>query len=112
MYHWHLTISNVIARVLVVTEQILVIVNSQLLFKVTIGRNRLCPETQSPVLVTFGATAETGGECEGQQNATHTVISSGDSASFFVNTATISLDSNEIICFIVSLDGVPGELHC
>ena len=102
---------HVIARVLVVTEQISVIVDSQLLLKVTIGRNKLCPESQSPVVVTFGARAETGGECEGQQIATHTVISAGDSASFFVNTATISLGCNEIICFIVSLDGVPGELH-
>ena len=98
---------HITARVLVVTEQVSLIVNGELLLIVTVRRNRLCPETQSPVLVTFGARAETGGDCEGQQNATHMVISSGDSASFFVNSATISLNSNDIICFIVSLDGVP-----
>ena len=92
------------------TEQVSLVVNRELLLIVTVRRNRLCPETQSPVLVTFGVRAETGGECEGQQNATHMVISSGDSASFFVNAADILLGSNEIVCFTISLDGVPGQL--
>jgi hypothetical protein len=84
---------------------------TQFLLIVTVRRNILCPETKSPVLVTFGTRAVAGGECEIQQKATEMTISSGDSASFYGDTASISLGPDETICFIVSLDGVPGTLH-
>ena len=99
------------AEVLVVAEQISLMLNTQLLFIVTVRRNRLCPETESPVLVTFGTRAVGGGgggECEAQQRATEMVIPSGDSATFYVDAASISFISDEMICFIVSLDGVHG----
>ena len=94
-------------QILFIEEQTSLILNTQLLLIVTIRRNSLCPETDSPVLVTFGARPVAGGECEGQQNATEMVILSGDSESFYVEASTISLQSDDIICFIVSLDGVP-----
>ena len=80
-------------------------------FNVVVRRNAYCPESLSPVLVTFGSTrAVAGGQCEGQQNATEMVISSGDSASFHVSAGDIILlGPGETICFIVSLNGVPGE---
>ena len=84
---------------------------TQFLLIVTVRRNGLCPETKSPVLVTFGTRAAAGGECEIQQKATEMTISSGDSASFYGDTASITLGPDETICFIVSLDGVPGTLH-
>ena len=93
-------------------EQASLIVNSQLLLVVSVTRNRLCQETKSPVLVTFGSTKSmAGGQCEGQKNATEMVISSGATASFHVNAADISLASDETICYTASLDGVPGGLH-
>jgi hypothetical protein len=93
-------------RVLVVEEQVLRFDTKT--FNVVVRRNAYCPESLSPVLVTFGSTrAVAGGQCEGQQNATEMVISSGDSASFHVSAGDISLGPGETICFIVSLDGVP-----
>ena len=84
---------------------------TQLLLIVTVRKNALCPETKSPVLVTFGTRAVAGGECEIQQKATEMTIPSGNSASFYVDAVSISLGPDETICFIVSLDGVPGTLH-
>ena len=101
-----------IVAVLVVSEQISLILNTQLLFIVTVRRNGLCPETKSPVLVTFGTSREVaGGECEIQQKSSEMTISSGDSASFYGDAAPITLGPDETICFIVSLDGVPGTFH-
>ncbi|CAI8036846.1 hypothetical protein GBAR_LOCUS20640 [Geodia barretti] len=94
--------------VLVVAEQISLMLNTQLLFIVTVRRNGLCPETKSPVLVTFGTSREVaGGECEIEQKSSEMTISSGDSASFYGDAAPITLGPGETICFIVSLDGVP-----
>ncbi|CAI8013188.1 hypothetical protein GBAR_LOCUS8398 [Geodia barretti] len=76
---------------------------TQLLLIVTVRKNALCPETKSPVLVTFGTRAVTGGECEIQQKATEMIISSGNSASFCVDAASITLGPDETICFIISL---------
>jgi hypothetical protein len=99
-------LSCLAARVLVVEEQVLRFDTKT--FNVVVRRNAYCPESLSPVLVTFGSTrAVAGGQCEGQQNATEMVISSGDSASFHVSAGDISLGPGETICFIVSLDGVP-----
>ena len=92
--------------ILSVEEQAPLVLDEQLILIVKVMRNRFCRETHSPVLVTFGA----GGDCQGQKNATEMVIASGTSASFYVDAATIVLEQDEIICFIVSLDGVPGEL--
>ena len=97
-----------IARVLVMEEQILRLDTDT--FKVVVRRNGLCPETDSPVLVTFGGRPVTGGDCEGQLNATEKIIPSRASASFYVNTTSISLRAGETYCFTVSLDGVAGEL--
>ena len=97
------------AEVLVIAEQISLMLNTQLLFIVTVKRNRLCPETESPVLVTFGTRAVgSGGECEPQQKATEIAISSENTALFYLDPSTITMGSEEEICFIVSLDGVPG----
>ena len=96
--------------ILLVEEQAPLVLDEQMIFIVTVTRNGLCPETHSPVLVTFGATPAAAGDCQGQKNVTEMVIASGTSASFYVDAATIVLEQDEIICFIVSLDGVPGEL--
>ena len=100
-----------IVAVLVVSEQISFMLNTQFLFIVTVRRNRLCPETKSPVLVTFGTRAVAGGECGIQHKSSEMTISSGDSASFYGGAVPITLGPDETICFIVSLDGVPGTLH-
>ena len=102
-------LSMCIVSVLLVEEQILRLDTPVLI--VTVRRNSECPETSSPVLVTFGARPANGGECVGQKNATSTPIPSGASASFFVNADSISLGQDDIYCFIVILDGVPGEVY-
>ena len=91
------------ARLLVVEEQILDLDTKT--FSVVVRQK--CPETELPVLVTFGSLA--GGECEGQKNATEIDFSPEGLASFYVNAVDISLRPGETICFIVSLGGVPGE---
>ena len=98
---------HVTVRVLVVERQVLSLETQQ--FDLVISRNSLCPETDSPVLVTFGAMAVTGGDCVGQQNTTARPIPPGTSVSFFVDAATISLGQDQIYCFNVILDGVTGE---
>ena len=99
-----------VVEVLAVTEKASFKLNAQVLI-VTVRRNRLCPETQSPVIVTFGSAAVAEGRCRGQLNATEMVIPSGDSASFYVDAADISLLPAETISFIVSLDGLAGEFN-
>ena len=96
-------------RVLAVVEQTSLRVNRQLLSIVTVRRNSECPETSSPVLVTFGARPANGGECVGQQNATATPIPPGATASFFVDAGSISLGSEEALCYVVSLNGATGK---
>ena len=94
------------------TEKASFTLNTRVLLIVTVTRNRQCPETQSPVIVAFGsrgAEAGPGAVCEGQQNATESVIPSGDSASFYVDAADISLGPDETICFTITMNGVPGE---
>ena len=78
-------------------------------FNITVRRNSQCPETSSPVLVTFGARPANGGECVGQQNATARPIPPGATASFFVDAGSISLGSEEALCYVVTLNGVTGE---
>ena len=90
-------------------NQVLLRLNTKLLLIVTVRKNAQCPEADSSVMVTFGAGPVAGGDCEEQWNSTEETVSSGDSASFHVDTANIFLTSNEIYCFVVSLDGVPGE---
>ena len=97
------------ARPVIVENDLML--TTQLLLIVTVRKNALCPETKSPILVTFETRALTRGECEIQQKATEMTISSGNSASFCVDAASITLGPDETICFIVSLDGVPCMLH-
>ena len=89
-------------------EQGFFIVNNKLVLILTVTKNRLCPETDSSVLVTFGARAVSGVDCEGQLNSTEIIISSGDSVTFYLDAAIIPSDAT--ICFIVSLDGMSGKL--
>ena len=98
-----------IVSVLLVEEQILRLDTPVLI--VTVRRNSECPETSSPVLVTFGARPANGGECVGQQNATARPIPPGATASFFVDAGSIFLGQDDIYCFIVILDEVPGEVY-
>ena len=94
-------------HLLVIEEQILRVDTPMLI--VTVSRNSRCPETDDPVLVTFGARTVTGGDCVGQQNTTARPISSGTSVCFFVDAATIFLGPDQIYCFNVILDGVSGQ---
>ena len=74
----------------------------------------LCVETEYPVLVTFGARVIGSDMCEGRENATLMLISSGESATFSVGkdtaTDTATLRDNEEYCYIVSINGKAGEL--
>ena len=77
---------------------------------VNVRANARCPETTgSLMMVTFGATSVAGGDCDSQSNSSEMIISSGESVSFYADTDTISLTSDETFCFIVSVDKVPGE---
>ena len=76
----------------------------------------LCVETEYPVLVTFGTQVIDSDNimCEGRENATLMLISSGESATFSVGkdtaTDTATLRDNEEYCYIVSINGKAGEL--
>ena len=48
-----------IARPVIVEKELML--TTQLLLIVTVRKNALCPETKSPVLVTFGTRAVAGG---------------------------------------------------
>ena len=76
---------------------------------VTVMVNPLCTETEYPVLVTFGARVIGSDMCEEQQNATLMLLSSGQSATFSVCKDTVTLRDNEEYCYIVSINGKPGE---
>ena len=98
-----------VVRALVV-DQAFLRLNTELVLVVNVRANARCPVTVgSLTMVTFGATSVTGGDCDGQWNSTEMIISSGESVSFYADTDTISLTSDETFCFIVSIDRVPGE---
>ena len=98
-----------VVRALVVDQAFLKL-NTQLVLIVNVRANARCPVTAgSLTMVTFGATSVAGGDCDGQWNSTEMIISSGESVSFYADTDTISLTSDETFCFIVSVDRVPGE---
>jgi hypothetical protein len=80
---------------------------------VTVGVNSLCSGGELPVLVTFGARPEEGGACRGLQNATPSSLSPGDSASFSVDPASLTLGSDETYCYTINglsdtSGGTPG----
>ena len=81
---------------------------------VTVMVNPLCTVAEYPVLVTFGAQVIGSDMCEGKENATLMLISSGESATFSVgkDTATdiATLRDNEEYCYIVSINGEACEL--
>ena len=76
---------------------------------VTVTVNPRCIETEYPALVTFGARVIGSDMCEGRENATLMLISSGESATFSVCKDTVTLRDSEEYCYIVSINGKPGE---
>ena len=82
------------------------------ILSVTLSVNEECPsDTRYPVLVTFGTQpADGGGDCVGQMNATVMTISPGDSpVTFSVDANTVTLEDNEVYCYIASINGTLGE---
>ena len=79
------------------------------ILSVTLSVNELCP-SDTPVLVTFGTQLVGGGDCVGQMNATVMTISPGDSpVTFSVDANTVTLEDNEVYCYIASINGTIGE---
>ena len=81
------------------------------ILSVTLSVNEECPsDTSYPVLVTFGTQPEGGGDCVGQMNTTVMTISPGDSpVTFSVDANTVTLEDNEVYCYIASINGTIGE---
>ncbi|CAI8026808.1 hypothetical protein GBAR_LOCUS15360 [Geodia barretti] len=102
-------LDTVDVRALVV-DQAFLRLNTELVLVVNVRANARCPETAgSLMMVTFGATSVAGRDCDGQWNSSEKIISSGESVSFYADTDTISLTSDETFCFIVSIDRVPAK---
>ena len=71
-----------------------------------------CPETPNGynVRVTFGARPVETTSCVSQKNVTAaSTVRSGETVQFSVDAESVSLEPGEEYCYIVSLDGVPGE---
>jgi hypothetical protein len=100
-------LDTVDVRALVV-DQAFLRLNTQLVLIVNVRANARCPETAgSLTMVTFGAMSVAGRDCDSQWNSSEMIISSEESVSFYADTDTISLTSDETFCFIVSVDRVP-----
>ena len=69
-----------------------------------------CPETEYPVVVTFGSRSVGADGCVGQENMTNS-LSPGQSTTISLNIDSVCLRPNEEYCYIVSLNGAPGELY-
>ena len=79
--------------------------NNNLSVNVTVNSD--CPEEES-VTVTFGTRPVGDDGCNGQRNVTKD-LSPGKTATFSVNTESVSLGDGEEYCYIVHIDGVVGE---
>ena len=69
-----------------------------------------CPEAMYPVLVTFGSRPVGASDCVGRENMTNS-LSPGQSTTISLNINSVCLRPNEEYCYIVSLNGAPGELY-
>ena len=82
---------------------------------VSVRANKLCSEEQYTVIVTFGARSEVTGHCQGQINATAATLKPGDSTSFSVDSAHISLGPSDEYCYFIngfSPDKTPAVMVC
>ena len=82
---------------------------------VSVRANKLCSEEQYTVIVTFGVRSEVTAHCQGQINATAATLKPGDSASFSVDFAHISLGPSDEYCYFIngfSPDKTPAVMVC
>ena len=94
------------ARILILEEEVL----GPDTLKLNMTVNGDCPVAEYPVLVTFGSRpVETDG-CVGRENVTNS-LSPGQSITILLNIDSVCLRPNEEYCYIVSLNGAPGELY-
>ena len=80
--------------------------------RVDVTVNAACPETKNGynVRVTFGARSVGTTSCVSQKNVTAaSPFQSGETIQFSVDAESVSLEPEEEYCYIVCLDGVPGE---
>ena len=94
------------ARILIVEEEVLG--PDTLRLHMTVNGD--CPAAEYPVLVTFGSKPVGASDCVGQENVTNS-LSPGQSTTISLNINSVCLRPNEEYCYIVSLNGAPGELH-
>ena len=82
---------------------------------VSVRANKLCSEEQYTVIVTFGVRSEGTGHCRGQINTTAATLKPGDSASFYVDSAHISLGPSDEYCYFIngfSPNKTPAVMVC
>ena len=82
---------------------------------VSVRANKLCSEEQYTVIVTFGVGKTDNNNCLGQINATAATLKPGDSASFSVDSAHISLGPSDEYCYFIngfSPDKTPAVMVC
>ena len=82
---------------------------------VSVRANKLCSEEQYTVIMTFGVRLKVTGHCRGQINATAATLKPGDSTSFSVDSAHISLRPNDEYCYFItgfSPDKAPAVMVC
>ena len=76
---------------------------------VTLTVNSACP-MRCPVVVSFGTEPTDGGSCYVQENSTKQSLSPGDTATFSVDADSVSRESGEKYCYLVTLCGNIGNL--
>ena len=95
------------ARTLIVKEEIFRA--DKLGVRMTVNGD--CPQTEYPVLVTFGSKPVGTDRCVGQENVTRCPLSPGDLVSFSISSDHVSLGDGEVYCYFVSLNGTLRKPH-
>ena len=74
----------------------------------TLTVNSGCPMT-CPVVVSFGTESDGGGSCDIQAKSSTESLSPGDTATFSVDADSVSRESGDQYCYLVSLCGIIGK---
>ena len=94
------------ARAVIVTNEIL---EDGEPLSLTVTVNTACT-VRCPVTVSFGTQPVSSGSCEFQQNVTsEQPLSPGDSTTLSVEAGSVTIQSGETYCYLVTLCGNPGK---
>ena len=94
------------ARAVIVEKEILQVGEP---LSLTVKVNTVCTKS-CPVTVSFGTQPVSNGNCEFQKNVTSKQpLSPGDTTTLSVEAGSVTIQSGEIYCYLVTLCGNPGK---